>query len=513
MKKSLLIIVFAGLLFSCSKDLDVDHNNSLPSSKIIEKVSDLSPVIMGVFSRLNTADYYGGMYYPCIELRGDIAVTPRTSSNFLSSYYNYNLNNVNIMPIDIYGGVYHVIARVNDVIEQMKKLKPETTQEQKTYDLALARMYALRALAHFDLSKFYSHMPSIAGKGGYKPADQTLSIVIGDRVFSASDRPERNTLKKVYDFIEADFNKAMDLFKSSGRDQEEKSVDNTGLLGYWATLALQSRFYLYKGDYQQALLGAEEVINNAPHRLYDTANYTSSWENTFQSESLFEVAVTLNSSLGNTSIGHRIWSTGTAYGSGGGEIAASKKLIDDMFTADDVRRSLFSIGTNSQNFARNKYPGGKEKNRFINNVKVIRLSEVYLIAAEASARSGGAYNDNDAKLIQYYNAIRSRRFRVGYTAATSVSEDNLLEERAKELFLEGHRPFDLLRFERNLVRYTNVSEKETYEHTDFIDSNGAGIGQGIVVFGEWRWFFQIAFREMQANPSLRNETPGSSDKY
>jgi hypothetical protein len=74
---------------------------------------------------------------------------------------------------------------------------------------------------------------------------------------------------------------------------------------------------------------------------------------------------------------------------------------------------------------------------------VFRLSEMYLIYAEAVVR--GATGGDAATALGYINQIRTRA-----TAATWNSSDlnlqNLLDERARELFWEGHRRTDLIRY-------------------------------------------------------------------
>jgi len=70
------------------------------------------------------------------------------------------------------------------------------------------------------------------------------------------------------------------------------------------------------------------------------------------------------------------------------------------------------------------------------------VSEVYLIAAEARLLGGNASGSLEA--IDYYNTLRSKRIS-GYTIALTVSLDDIIQERRRELFCENHRFFDLVR--------------------------------------------------------------------
>ena len=80
------------------------------------------------------------------------------------------------------------------------------------------------------------------------------------------------------------------------------------------------------------------------------------------------------------------------------------------------------------------------------NIKVIRLSEMYLIAAEAAIGTG-----NKAKAADYLNAIRKRSPSLAPATAANVSVDMVLDERSKELFGEGHRFFDMMRLNKTIA--------------------------------------------------------------
>ena len=84
----------------------------------------------------------------------------------------------------------------------------------------------------------------------------------------------------------------------------------------------------------------------------------------------------------------------------------------------------------------------------MNNFKVIRLSELYLIASEALLK--GATSSDGKKAVDYYNELRKNRF-ANYTPATEVTLDNILDERRIEFFCEGQRYFDLVRNKRELT--------------------------------------------------------------
>ncbi|NNK80190.1 MAG: RagB/SusD family nutrient uptake outer membrane protein, partial [Flavobacteriales bacterium] len=73
-----------------------------------------------------------------------------------------------------------------------------------------------------------------------------------------------------------------------------------------------------------------------------------------------------------------------------------------------------------------------------NDFPVFRYADVLLMKAECAVRIGGPGAGD-----MYVNEIRSR---AGLDGMTGADLDLILEERGRELFCEGHRRQDLIRF-------------------------------------------------------------------
>ena len=105
------------------------------------------------------------------------------------------------------------------------------------------------------------------------------------------------------------------------------------------------------------------------------------------------------------------------------------------------------------------------------DLPVIRLAEIYLTAAEAHVR-GNVGNAADA--LAYANAVRNRAGVNSWNAA-ELNENNLLDERARELYWENGRRTDLVRSNKFAGSRYNWSWKNNV-------STGAGISNHMNVF-------------------------------
>src|SRR5690606_12271725 len=77
---------------------------------------------------------------------------------------------------------------------------------------------------------------------------------------------------------------------------------------------------------------------------------------------------------------------------------------------------------------------------------MFRLADAYLMFAEAVLRGGSGGTLGEA--VGYINQIRERAYgdASGNIAQNDLTLDFILDERARELYWEGHRRTDLIRF-------------------------------------------------------------------
>lgn len=117
---------------------------------------------------------------------------------------------------------------------------------------------------------------------------------------------------------------------------------------------------------------------------------------------------------------------------------------------------------------------------------LFRLSDVYLMYAEALVRQQSSSPD----VTKYFNEVRTRAG-LGGLSLSQITLDEILDERARELYWEGHRRTDLIRFGKFLSGY-NWSYK---------GGNKAGMD-----INSKYLLFPIPAIELGANPNLIQNT-------
>lgn len=134
-------------------------------------------------------------------------------------------------------------------------------------------------------------------------------------------------------------------------------------------------------------------------------------------------------------------------------------LFGDLNTSPDIRASLFwtdghnyemtdyrewTDGYPSIKFRNTNFSGTSTPTQFSStDFPLYRLADVYLMYAELAIRGAAGTTINDA--LNYVNNIRNRA-NAGAITQGQLTLDFILDERARELNLEGHRRTDLIRF-------------------------------------------------------------------
>lgn len=451
MKKLHYIAAFAlGLSAAACDVLDKEPSNQWESSTAIQSYDDLVYAVNGVYESqtgaIDNGTNYRGSYAGDFTLYADMKGSDYEcfgNNNMATDVSRYQATPSGSVSADnFYKRFYLSIARINKVLEGAK----EAGLEGEDVDVQLGELYALRALFHFDLARLFARLPSTIDNWETEPG-----IVLSQETHESDYIGERATLKATYEAIIGDLNTALGYLQAA-------TEPNNGHINYWGALALRARVYLYMDecggtDYNSlALADAENVINSGKYSLYERDDYAGVWGSEYTSESIFEFQVTSLYNPQRNSLGYYTHASG--YGEAG---------LSDSFVAflqahpNDVRSTIIAEETDGYSgMYSQKYPG-RNGEIYVNNPKVIRLSEVYLIAAEA------AFKTNNPDAAGYVDDLRCKRIS-GYTAGTttSVTLEEILDERRLELNGEGHMAWDMWRNEKS-VKNPYVTEEIKYD--------------------------------------------------
>ena len=455
-------ILSTGMLSSCSEDfLDKEPYTEVKTTDALLTDTDVLTALNGTYSGMHTIDLYGRS----IPLLGDLLadntyVSAKNAGRYLEfEGYFFTRNSGNIT--NMWSDAYTVILRANNIINSQQS---EDSDQEKVAQYK-GEAYAIRALMYFELVKFFSE-PYTAD-----PGDLGVPIVLESDITA---EPTRNTIGEVYEQIQSDLSQAYSLMNS---------FSNSGRFSKYAARALQAKVNLYMGEghYDKALEYAEDVIKNSGFSLVKYPDVVDYWSNpitsTNKGETLFEVIATETDNLGTNELGY------IYHQDGYGDVLTTADVYD-LYSDDDARKDLIIVGargtTDVPAYIVNKYSNVSGDR---DDKKVLRMSEVYLIAAEAAYRLG-----NEVKALEYLNdLVEQRDPTLVYTSTGAQLLEDIILERRKELAFEGDRLHTLDRLNRDI--------------TDRPD------GPAVVEFSNFMRVFPIPQAELVANKNI-TQNPG-----
>lgn len=454
--------ILAASLSSCVNDwLDVAPSDGTDADAALTSSSDLAAARTGMYAALkgnsNLVDYYGQQFfvYGDVHAGDDYQYNNLGGSNRASFYYDMNYQTASEFTSSTsssnvaWKSPYIVIGRANRIIAAAEGGALSDAAEAKaTIDQYAAEAKVLRALAHFDLVRIY-------GKPYTEDQGASLGVPLVTEVLESNAKPARSTVAEVYTQVVKDLTEAI----SSNALATETEP---GYVSVWGAKAILSRVYLNMGDYANALSVAEDIIKNSGAALWTRDQYFKAWDASTPNESEFLFRLNV---AGSTDSNDLNGIGNLQQREGYKEMVATKKFVD-MLTSDpeDVRNEMFlpataakevaTYGTNKVYLNKLRGQGGNLRNVTI--VPIIRLSEVYLTAAECAFR-----NNDKTKAVEYLNDLVKNRTTTEASLATvdNITLERILIERRKELIGEGQRYFDALRNNETITRYTSEADK------------------------------------------------------
>lgn len=449
MKKYLFIIL--GLIFaqlSCSDFLNIEPRESISIQQQFSTLDGTKRALSGAY--LETAALHSSVFYTYADvLGGNTRFTPAPQGSTAGTivipevyrtFYSFNETELQTSFKSFYENSYAVINNANNIIFYSDNV-PDASLSQKNQIKAEA--FALRAFLHYNLLQLYSQTYNFSQNASHR------GVVYADRILVGGvDFPARKTAAESYGLIVSDLQTALSLFQN----EQALSGPKYSYFNAITTKAFLARVALQKRDFSLAITTATDIIGTAGVTLMTGANYNLEWEkpNSPPSEVLFEFTPRNAGDTPNLVS----FTVATYYkfpflvNDTYGRLACSTDLYN-LFSPSDVRRNCFLTQTfnvrNGNQFTNVNFNFTK-KHQNNAGAMVIRLSEMYLILAEANARQ-----NNNGVALTNLNIIRERSNLTALPTSNNILDEIFLERR-RELCFESVLLFDIARFNKSVVR-------------------------------------------------------------
>ncbi|HLK30471.1 MAG TPA: RagB/SusD family nutrient uptake outer membrane protein, partial [Puia sp.] len=249
---------------------------------------------------------------------------------------------------------------------------------------------------------------------------------------TTKNKPARSTVSEVYTQIVNDLTTAIAKLPASNANFRAD---------LYSAKAILSRVYLNMGDYANAAIQANDVIESGNFKLTDT--YDKAFNNSSNSsEDIFAIQESNQSNVGTGNQGIVTFyapfagqPTGQPAGRGDAQIQDG---YFNYFEPADFRGTFITAGS-SINGTDGNY--ANKWSLFYKAIPVVRLAEMYLTRGEANLMTGGSPMGG-VDPVDDINAVRARS---GASLLSTVAQSDFVDERFRELGFEGDRFWTLKR--------------------------------------------------------------------
>ncbi|WP_423735416.1 RagB/SusD family nutrient uptake outer membrane protein [Chitinophaga caseinilytica] len=425
----LTLTLMSGIIFlfvSCQKWLDVRPDNETEAGTLFSSERGFQEALSGVYTLVSEPELYGrelsfGMADVLAQQYGQLH---EVSPYFYTQYYEFRIDKSLALTDAVWKKQCNAIANVNDLLAFIDK-KEKIFASTATYSIIKGEALALRAFLHFDLLRYYAPVKAADGGKWLPYIDEFTKNTTASLSYDAF------TGKLLADLLAAEkLLKADPIF--TGTPLPDIYYRNRQYhLNYYAVKGLLARVYLYIGDDRKAaayacakeVIAAQQTKGLFPFvsQLDATNADRNKRDRTFSTEHLF----TLNIRSMQTAI------TGYLSQAQSGLALLPREMVGDIFEGyPDYRKEFFETDGSLQNVP-SKFWQVDPSNRFKYKMPVIRISEMYYIAAETAP--------GNQEACGYLNTVRQARNVTdnlsGLDNDTRMQE--IRKEYKKEFFGEG----------------------------------------------------------------------------
>lgn len=434
----------------CNNWLDVTPQAQVNAEKLFSTPAGFQNALLGIYTSMtNEATYGKNMTWGFMDVLSQYYTVYKNSNHtyYDAAQYNYESGNSIDAIRNMWLYSYRSIANCNILLEYLEK-KGAGFFQNNEFELFKAEALALRAYLHFDMLRAFA--PS------WKDNEAGMSIPYADS-FSNKIHRQLSTREVVTRILE-DLKTARDMLKDLDPVRTEQYKEpyyhyqtfgayatawdyRAFHMNYWAITGMMARVYNYMGD-KEAYTYAKEIID-AVHDGYftftpenDLSGTLKYVDVTMQGEILFAL---------NFPGVHQMFYSTEAVTTSRFEVNEVGALFPEP---NDLRKLL--VGTASSSGKNVSYKFAKVDSENGGKIPMIRMSEMFLIAAERR------YEDNPAEALEILGELQEMR---GVSVTESVaSYEQLLTiltgEARREFLSEGQMFYWYKRLGRPVDRGT-----------------------------------------------------------
>lgn len=516
------LLVAATLLVSCHKDLDRFPPNDVTSENLYATEDGYKQVLAKVYGSMaltgnegpagsgdvagideGTSDFLR-LFWKAQELSTDEAVVGWNDVG-IKDFHNMNWSANNSMLNGLYNRSFYIITLANEFIRESDPGKVSS----RGLGSAAANIGKMRAEARFVRAFQYWVLMDLYANPGF--VDESTAI-------GAGTLPSQITRANLFTFIENEL-KALEAELPAAKSNEYGRADRAAAWALLARMYLNAQVYTGTAKWNEAITYSKKVID-AGYTLMSNYRHLMLADNNVGNT---EVIWSLNydgvrtrnyggtTFLVNASVNGDNTTFKDSAGLGGWSGIRTTKNLPMLFpgyptftSTPDRRAQFFTQGQNVEIADISKFTDGLAVIKFRNKTRtgsygtdpgrtfsdidfpVFRLAEMYLIYAEAVTRGGTTGTMADA--VNYFNLLRRRAYGDASGDVTAINTDLILDERARELYWEGFRRTDLIRYNK----FTDASYLWPWK-------GGVAGGTGVP---SYRRIYPIPVTEVSANPRI-----------
>ena len=418
--KYLALFFVGALITSCEDDfLEPELTSAINGGSYFNNAVELETAVVNMYDGLQGVNSTSAndnhstqIEFYLTEMRSDNTRT-KAQEGEAAQFESYAVEATNGIVADYYRSFYNVIFRANLVLENLSVAGDDAAQFE-----AEARF--VRAYAYFNLVRLYGDIPLITSLTG--PDDTDLAYT-------------RVSTDDIYDQIQLDLNFAISSLEASYTTRASKP----------AAQALLAKVELTRGNYGEARSLLESVVNNYSFSL--EPNFADVFYDENNSETIFSIGYE-SGGIDSQNFSAE-WLNAVGRTSGVNYVTADVRALFDTHGGNRTAVSYRQDESQPQEYQVAKYfPNGElgpvyasDPTKAGNDWIVIRFADVLLMHVESILADSN--ETSDAAALASFQLVRNR---AGLTTpVTTITKQDLLDERRVELAFENHRLFDLMR--------------------------------------------------------------------